>query len=389
MELVSEQSMKLPKGFQGAGIAAGIKSSGNKDLALIVNSGPQIFGTAVFTSNQVVAAPVIWSRQVIRDNQVAAVVLNSGGANACTGPEGFADTHKTAEKVAETVGVSAADVIVCSTGLIGVRLPMDNLLTGIELATKSLSESSLVDVATAIMTTDSKPKISLLERNGVSFAGIAKGAGMLAPSLATMLSVVMTDAIVERESAIDCFQSSVEKSFNRIDSDGCTSTNDTVLLMASGASGKTLSREELQSALNEITMDLSKQLIADAEGHSKIISIQTINAKSERDAVEIGRACARNNLLKCALHGEDPNWGRVLAAIGTTNAVMDATNIDVTLNGVQVCKASAPGEDRNLVKMSDELIEIIIDLHMGSASATIWTNDLTAEYVHENSAYAT
>ena len=389
MELVNERSMKLPKGFQGAGIAAGIKSSGNKDLALIVNSGPQIFGTAVFTSNQVVAAPVIWSRQVIRDNQVAAVVLNSGGANACTGPEGFADTHKTAEKVAETVGVSAADVIVCSTGLIGVRLPMDNLLTGIELATQSLSESTLVDVATAIMTTDSKPKISFLERNGVSFAGIAKGAGMLAPSLATMLSVVMTDAIVEPESAIDCFQSSVEKSFNRIDSDGCTSTNDTVLLMASGASGKTLSREELQSALNEITMDLSRQLIADAEGHSKIISIQTINAKSERDAVEIGRACARNNLLKCALHGEDPNWGRVLAAIGTTNAVMDATNIDVTLNGVQVCKASAPGEDRNLVKMSDELIEIIIDLHMGSASATIWTNDLTAEYVHENSAYAT
>ena len=389
MELVSEQSMKLPKGFQGAGIAAGIKSSGNKDLALIVNSGPQIFGTAVFTSNQVVAAPVIWSRQVIRDNQVAAVVLNSGGANACTGPEGFADTHKTAEKVAETVGVSAADVIVCSTGLIGVRLPMDNLLTGIELATQSLSESTLVDVATAIMTTDSKPKISLLERNGVSFAGIAKGAGMLAPSLATMLSVVMTDAIVEPEFAIDCFKSAVEKSFNRIDSDGCTSTNDTVLLMASGASGKTLSREELQSALNEITMDLSRQLIADAEGHSKIISIQTINAKSERDAVEIGRACARNNLLKCALHGEDPNWGRVLAAIGTTNAVMDASNIDVTLNGVQVCKASAPGEDRNLVKMSDELIEIIIDLHMGSASATIWTNDLTAEYVHENSAYAT
>ncbi len=389
MELVSEQSMKLPKGFQGAGIAAGIKSSGNKDLALIVNSGPQIFGTAVFTSNQVVAAPVIWSRQVIRDNQVAAVVLNSGGANACTGPEGFADTHKTAEKVAETVGVSAADVIVCSTGLIGVRLPMDNLLTGIELATKSLSESSLVDVATAIMTTDSKPKISFLEQNGVSFAGIAKGAGMLAPSLATMLSVVMTDAIVEPEFAIDCFKSAVEKSFNRIDSDGCTSTNDTVLLMASGASGKTLSREELQSALNEITMDLSRQLIADAEGHSKIISIQTINAKSERDAVEIGRACARNNLLKCALHGEDPNWGRVLAAIGTTNAVMDASNIDVTLNGVQVCKASAPGEDRNLVKMSDELIEIIIDLHMGSASATIWTNDLTAEYVHENSAYAT
>lgn len=381
--------MKLPKGFRGAGVASGIKDSGNKDLALIVNGGPQIFGTAVFTSNQIVAAPVIWSRQVVKDNQVAAVVLNSGGANACTGPEGFADTHRTAEKVSETIGVSSADVVVCSTGLIGVRLPIENLLTGIDIAKTSLSESSLEETATAIMTTDSKPKVSYLEQDGVAFAGIAKGAGMLAPALATMLSVVMTDAIVEPETAIACFQSAVEKSFNRIDSDGCTSTNDTVLFMASGASGKTLSRDELQSFLNQVTMDLAGQLIADAEGHSKIISIKTINAKSERDAVEIGRACARNNLLKCALHGEDPNWGRVLAAIGTTNAVMDASNIDVILNGVEVCKASAPGADRNLVDMSAELIEIVIDLHMGAESATIWTNDLTAEYVHENSAYAT
>lgn len=381
--------MKLPKGFRGAGVACGIKDSGNKDLALIVNVGPQIFGTAVFTSNQIVAAPVIWSRQVVKDSQVAAVVLNSGGANACTGPEGFADTHRTAEKVSEAVGISSADVVVCSTGLIGVRLPIENLLTGIDIAKNSLSETSLEETATAIMTTDSKPKVSYLEQDGVTFAGIAKGAGMLAPALATMLSVVMTDAIVEPETAIACFQSAVEKSFNRIDSDGCTSTNDTVLFMASGASGKTLSRDELQSFLNQVTMDLSGQLIADAEGHSKIISIRTINAKSERDAVEIGRACARNNLLKCALHGEDPNWGRVLAAIGTTNAVMDASNIDVILNGVEVCKASAPGADRNLVDMSAELIEIVIDLHMGAESATIWTNDLTAEYVHENSAYAT
>jgi glutamate N-acetyltransferase/amino-acid N-acetyltransferase len=382
-------NMKLPKGFRGAGVASGIKNSGNKDLALIVNGGPQIFGTAVFTSNQIVAAPVIWSRQVVKDNQVAAVVLNSGGANACTGPEGFADTHRTAEKVSEAIGVSSADVVVCSTGLIGVRLPIENLLTGIDIAKTSLSESSLEETATAIMTTDSKPKVSYLEQDGVTFAGIAKGAGMLAPALATMLSVVMTDAIVEPETAIACFQSAVEKSFNRIDSDGCTSTNDTVLFMASGASGKTLSRDELQSFLNQVTMDLAGQLIADAEGHSKIISIKTINAKSERDAVEIGRACARNNLLKCALHGEDPNWGRVLAAIGTTNAVIDASNIDVILNGVEVCKASAPGADRNLVDMSAELIEIVIDLHMGAESATIWTNDLTAEYVHENSAYAT
>ncbi|MEN9516322.1 MAG: hypothetical protein RLZZ159_188 [Actinomycetota bacterium] len=381
--------MKLPKGFRGAGVASGIKDSGKKDLALIVNEGPQIFGTAVFTSNQIVAAPVIWSRQVVKDNQVAAVVLNSGGANACTGPEGFADTHRTAEKVSEAIGVSSADVVVCSTGLIGVRLPIENLLTGIDIAKNSLSETSLEETATAIMTTDSKPKVSYLEQDGVAFAGIAKGAGMLAPALATMLSVVMTDAIVEPETAIACFQSAVEKSFNRIDSDGCTSTNDTVLFMASGASGKTLSRDELQGFLNQVTMDLAGQLIADAEGHSKIISIRTINAKSERDAVEIGRACARNNLLKCALHGEDPNWGRVLAAIGTTNAVMDASNIDVILNGVEVCKASAPGADRNLVDMSAELIEIVIDLHMGAESATIWTNDLTAEYVHENSAYAT
>ena len=381
--------MRFPKGFRGSGVSAGIKVNGNKDLAIIVNDGPQVFGTAVFTTNQVVAAPVTWSRQVVKDSNVAAAVLNSGGANACTGPDGFSDTHKTAEKVGAVLGVSAADVIVCSTGLIGVRLPMEKLLQGIEVAAAELDESALLQTATAIMTTDSKPKVVYLERDGVVFSGVAKGAGMLAPSLATMLSVIMTDAIVEPATAIECFNSAVEKSFNRIDSDGCTSTNDTVLFMASGASGVTLSAAQLQSLLNEVTGELAQQLIADAEGHSKIISIKTINAKSERDAVEIGRACARNNLLKCALHGEDPNWGRVLAAIGTTNAVIDPTNIDVSLNGVEVCRASAPGADRALVDMSEERIEIVIDLHMGSESATIWTNDLTAEYVHENSAYAT
>lgn len=381
--------MRFPKGFRGSGISAGIKSNGSKDVALIVNEGPQVFGTAVFTSNQVVAAPVTWSRQVVKDSNVSAVILNSGGANACTGPEGFADTHKTAEKVGAVLGVSAADVVVCSTGLIGVRLPLEKVLQGVEIAAAELDQTAILQAATAIMTTDSKPKMVYAEKDGVVFAGIAKGAGMLAPTLATMLSVVMTDAIVEPDTAIECFSSAVDKSFNRIDSDGCTSTNDTVLFMASGASGVTLSRAQLQSILDEVTSDLAQQLIADAEGHSKVISITTINAKSERDAVEIGRACARNNLLKCALHGEDPNWGRVLAAIGTTNAVMDAANIDVSLNGVEVCKSSAPGADRGLVDMSAELIEIVIDLHMGSESATIWTNDLTAEYVHENSAYAT
>jgi glutamate N-acetyltransferase/amino-acid N-acetyltransferase len=386
---MSVEAGGLPKGFVGAGIAAGIKSSGAKDLALIINKGPQRFGTAVFTSNQVVAAPVVWSRQVIKDGSVSAVVLNSGGANACTGPEGFADTHKAAELVAELNGISASDTVVCSTGLIGVRLPMENISSGIKKASQELAQNSLQALAEAIMTTDSKSKISTLTHGEVHFAGIAKGAGMLAPALATMLSVVMTDAVVNEAEARACFAEAVETSFNRIDSDGCTSTNDTVLFMASGASGISLSKKELLDSLTSVTQDLARQLIADAEGHSKIISITTKNAKSERDAVEIGRACARNNLLKCALHGEDPNWGRVLAAIGTTNAVMDPFNIDVTLNGVKVCRASAPGDDRELVDLSAELIEIEIDLHMGNQSATIWTNDLTAEYVHENSAYAT
>lgn len=379
----------LPKGFRGAGISAGIKSSGHKDLALISNEGPQLFGTAVFTSNQVVAAPVMWSRQVVKDHTISAVLLNSGGANACTGAEGFADTHRSAEKVAETLGVSASDVAICSTGLIGVRLPMDAIVAGIDSAAASLSGQSLNDLAKAIMTTDSKPKIAGTELKDTSFVGIAKGAGMLAPSLATMLSVIMTDAIVEPKIASRIFEDVCERTYNRIDSDGCTSTNDTVIFMSSGASGITLSEDELRAALMDIAGSLSRQLIADAEGHSKIISITTINAKSERDAVEIGRACARNNLLKCALHGEDPNWGRILAALGTTNAVIDAQNIDVDLNGVRVCVASAPGESRDKVSMKEKHIEIVIDLHMGSASATIWTNDLTAEYVHENSAYAT
>lgn len=379
----------LPAGFRAAGVAAGIKSSGAKDLALLVNDGPNYFGTAVFTSNQVVAAPVTWSQEAVRDREIRAVLLNSGGANACTGPDGFLDTHRSAEKVGELLSISASDVGVCSTGLIGVRLPMEKVMAGIETASKSLAQKNLNDLAEAIMTTDSKPKISHAETSGTHFAGVAKGAGMLAPSLATMLSVVMTDAQVDPGNAEQIFRNVCEKTFNRIDSDGCTSTNDTVFFLASGASGVQLSNEELESALTKICSDLASQLIADAEGHSKIVSITTINAKSERDAVEIGRACARNNLLKCALHGEDPNWGRILAAIGTTNAVIDPQRIDVSLNGVWVCKSSAPGEARESVDMKGERIDILIDLHVGSATATILTNDLTAMYVHENSAYAT
>lgn len=379
----------FPRGFRGAGIAAGLKSSGAKDLALIVNDGPEKFGTAVFTTNQIVAAPVTWTSQVVRDNEVSAVLLNSGGANACTGPEGFVDTHRSAEEVATKLQLSASDVAICSTGLIGVRLPMAKLLSGIDSAANHLSSSSLSDAAEAIMTTDSVAKIAHVARNGFEVAGIAKGAGMLAPALATMLSVVMTDAKVDKRIAEQIFAEVCEGTFNRIDSDGCTSTNDTVLFMASGASGIEPSPDELRAALFEVCESLAYQLISDAEGHSKVVAIRVVNAKSERDAVEIGRACARNNLLKCALHGEDPNWGRILAAIGTTKAVLEPDNIDVTLNGVMVCRSSAPGDSRDLVNMKAERIDILIDLHLGSASATIYTNDLTAEYVHENSAYST
>jgi len=377
----------LPQGFVGAGISAGIKSSGNPDLALIVNQGPSRFGAAVFTSNRVVAAPVIWSRQVVADNEVAAVILNSGGANACTGPEGFADTHATAEKVAEVLALSSGDVVVCSTGLIGERLPMAKIFAGITQATQELSSDSGLACATAIMTTDSHPKHYSGENNGVKIFGMAKGAGMLAPSLATMLSVIAIDAVLP-DSAQAIFEDVISRTFNRIDSDGCTSTNDTVLFMSSGASGVAITAEELRSMLFDCADYLAKELIADAEGHSKIVKITTVNARSESDAVEVGRACARNNLLKCALHGEDPNWGRVLAAIGTTQASFDGLDIDVSLNGVMVCRSSAPGEDRSKVSMSEKEIEILIDLKSGSQSATIWTNDLTAMYVHENSAYS-
>jgi glutamate N-acetyltransferase/amino-acid N-acetyltransferase len=379
--------MSLPKGFVSGSIAAGLKSSGALDLTIIQNQGPSNFGTAVYTTNKVVAAPVIWSRQVTKGGEVSAVVLNSGGANACTGPQGFADTHKTAELVGSKLSLSPGEVVVCSTGLIGELLPMEKIEKGI--ADISLNSDGFDSSALAIMTTDSVPKKATVVKNGVTVSGIAKGAGMLAPALATMLSVVMTDAIVDPEEASDAFARAVELTYNRIDSDGCTSTNDTVLFMSSGASGVKVSGSELAELLNEVCGSLAAQLIADAEGASKTVAIKVINAASESDAVNVGRANARNNLLKCAIFGGDPNWGRVLAATGTAEAQFDALNIDVKLNGIQVCKASAPAEDRNLVKFDNRLVEIEINLNAGSASATILTNDLTHDYVHENSAYAT
>jgi glutamate N-acetyltransferase/amino-acid N-acetyltransferase len=379
--------MKLPQGFKSASIAAGLKSTGALDLTLIHNQGPLFIGAAVFTSNKVVAAPVIWSRQVAKGGTVRAAVLNSGGANACTGPQGFADTHKTAEHVGHLLNVSAGEVIVCSTGLIGEFLPMEKILTGLDAIAPVLSSDGLQTSAQAIMTTDSVPKIATATTNGAEFAAIAKGAGMLAPALATMLSVVMTDAVVSHN-AQEIFKRVTDRTYNRIDSDGCTSTNDTVLFMASGASGVSVSDSDLEAILMKVCGSLADQLIADAEGSTKTVAIKVVNAATEKDAVEVGRACARNNLLKAAIFGGDPNWGRVLAAAGTADAHLDPLTIDVKLNGVQVCTNSAPDADKSTVNFAARLVEIEIDLKIGSSTATILTNDLSHDYVHENSAYS-
>ncbi len=377
-----------PKGFLAIGVAAGLKSSGFPDLALIQNVGPQKSAAAVFTKNRVIAAPVIWSQQVIKDGKIEAVLLNSGGANACTGPEGFADTHKSAEIVSESLGISSSDTFICSTGLIGVRLPMDKIESGVALAVSTLNSDDWDGAANAIMTTDSKPKIARANFEGSSFIGIAKGAGMLAPSLATMLCVLATDAIVDSKELKQALDYATEQTFDRIDSDGCTSTNDTVLLMASGSSGVKISLENLKAQLVGVCSSLAHQLISDAEGHTKIISIKVINAVDENDAVEVGRACARNNLLKCAIFGEDANWGRILAAVGVTDAIFDPADLDVSINGVMIARNSAPWADRDLVDMSGKDVSILIDLKSGNSEAIVWTNDLSTMYVHENSAYS-
>jgi glutamate N-acetyltransferase/amino-acid N-acetyltransferase len=380
--------VKLPNGFTAASCAAGLKSSGALDLTLVVNNGPNFDAAAVYTSNQVVAAPVIWSKQVTKGKIVRAAILNSGGANACTGPQGFADTHKTAEYVGELLNISSGEVVVCSTGLIGELLPMEKILSGIDVISKSLKTDALTEVAQAIMTTDSVAKIATYKSANFEVSGVAKGAGMLAPALATMLSVIMTDAVLP-ENAQEVFKRVCDRTYNRIDSDGCTSTNDTVLLMGSGASGYEPAETELEDLLMQVCGSLSQQLIADAEGSTKTVAINVFGAVNEAEAVEVARACARNNLLKCAIFGGDPNWGRVLAAVGTAQAQLNPLNIDVTLNGVQVAKASAPFADRNQVSFADRLVTIDINLNMGSALATVFTNDLSHDYVHENSAYAT
>ena len=378
--------MNFPQGFRGGAVAAGLKSSGALDLTIIENQGPRFDATAVFTTNKVIAAPVIWSKEVIKGALVRAVVLNSGGANACTGPQGFLDTHVTAENVGTLLNISSGEVVVCSTGMIGELLPMDKIKTG--LLAIDLNSGDVTSSAQAIMTTDSVPKIAASEVDGCALIGIAKGAGMLAPALATMLSVVMTDAIVPKDFS-SIFDRVVNRTFNRIDSDGCTSTNDTVLFMSSGASGKEISSSTLEIILMEVCSSLAKQLIADAEGSTKTVLINVVGANTEEDAVEIARACARNNLLKCAIFGNDPNWGRVLAAVGTASAAMDPLLIDVSLNGVQVCKSSAPTGDKSKVDFSGREVRIDIAMNIGESVATVITNYLSHDYVEENSAYST
>ena len=388
-------SITAPAGFRAAGVVAGLKASGKPDLALVVNDGPAYVAAGVFTSNRVVAAPVVWSREAVADGTARAVVLNSGGANACTGAPGLADAQRTAEHVATALGAVAAEVLVCSTGLIGERLPMDLLLAGVDAAAAALGPGAGdgAAAAAAIMTTDTVAKEAVATGDGWTVGGMAKGAGMLAPGLATMLVVLTTDAVLDGSAADAALRTATATTFDRVDSDGCMSTNDTVLLLASGASGVTPDPVAFAAALREVCATLARALVADAEGATHDIAVTVVDASDEAAAVAVARAVTRSNLFKAAVFGNDPNWGRVLAAAGTVPvdvAPYDADTLDVAINGVQVCRAGGVGDPRKLVDLaSAREVRVEIDLHAGSASATVWTNDLTHDYVHENSAYST
>jgi glutamate N-acetyltransferase/amino-acid N-acetyltransferase len=386
-------TVTTPQGFRAAGVTAGLKPSGKPDLALVVNDGPDHVAAAVFTTNRVVGHPVTWSRQAVSDGVAHAVVLNSGGANVCTGPDGFLDTHRTAEAVAAGLDVSAGDVLVASTGLIGERLPIETLLAGIGPLVAGLSADGGPQAAEAIMTTDTVPKQAAVERSGWSVGGIAKGAGMLAPALATMLVVVTTDAAVDAATADAALRAATRLTFDRVDSDGAMSTSDTVVLLASGASGTSPAAAELTEAVTAVCAELARQLVADAEGASHDVAVEVVGAETEDAAVAVARAVTRSALVKTAIFGNDPNWGRILAQVGTVPvevAAFDADAVDVSINGVMICKsggAHAPRTDVDLASRRE--VEILIDLHAGPAAATVWTNDLTHDYVHENSAYST
>ena len=382
-------SVTAASGFAAAGVVAGLKASGRRDLALVKNLGPLNAAAAVFTTNRCKANPVLWSEQVIQDGVVSAIVLNSGGANCYTGSQGFQVTHATAEAVATELGISAGDVLVCSTGLIGDQLPLDKLVAGVTTAANALARDAGLGAAEAIMTTDTRAKEAQFRSpNGWTVGGMAKGAGMLAPGLATMLVVITTDAVRTSDQLDAALRRATRVTFDRLDSDGCMSTNDTVALLASGASGVEPGDDEFARALTDVCRDLAEQLQADAEGASHDIAIEVVNAASEDDAVVVGRAVSRSNLFKAAIFGNDPNWGRVLAAVGTTDAEFDPYGIDVAINGVQVCTAGEPDQPRELVDLTPRAVHILIDLHAGEETATILTNDLTHDYVHENSAYA-
>ena len=381
-------SVTHPSGFLAAGVAAGLKSTGAKDVALVVNQGPRHDCAAVFTSNRCLANPVIWSQAVVRDGVARAVVLNSGGANCYTGPEGFQTTHKIAERVAEHLRIGAIDVVVCSTGLIGMANFRPAVVAGVDAAYAALSPIGGPDAAAAIMTTDTVTKQVVIEGDGWSIGGMAKGAGMLAPALATMLVVITTDAVVDSADLDSALRAAVHVSFDRLDSDGCMSTNDTVTLLASGASGVTPDLADFTAALTRACSSLAMQLLHDAEGADHEIAIEVRNAANEDDAVEVARSVARSNLFKAAVFGNDPNWGRVLASVGTTQAAFDPANLDVAMNGVWVCRNSTPDADPATVDLSAREVSVTIDLKAGTACATVWTNDLTHAYVHENSAYS-
>ena len=381
-------SITAPAGFSAAGVAAGLKSTGAKDVALVVNQGPTFDSATVFTANRCQANPILWSKEVVKDGTVRAVVINSGGANCYTGAEGFQTTHATAERVADHLGIGAIDVVVCSTGLIGMLNDRDDLLAGVDAAAAALSADGGTDAAEAIMTTDSVSKQVVVEGAGWSIGGMAKGAGMLAPQLATMLVVLTTDAVVPAADLDTALRAATRVSFDRLDSDGCMSTNDTVSLLASGASGITPSLEDFTAALTQACTALALQLLKDAEGADHEIAITTLNAATEDEAVEVSRSVARSNLFKAAVFGNDPNWGRVLASIGTTDATFDPADLDVAINGVWVCKQSTPHADPATVDLKPREVSVTIDLKSGSERATVWTNDLTHAYVHENSAYS-
>ena len=382
-------SVTEPLGFRAAGVAAGIKNSGNPDVAVVINDGPARTAAAVFTSNRVKAAPVRWSEQVLAAGQLRAVVLNSGGANACTGAAGYGDTEQTAQHMAKLLDVPAGEVAVCSTGLIGERLPMHQLLVGIDAAVVAASPKGGQAAAAAIMTTDTVPKTTAVPGSGYQIGGMAKGAAMLAPALATMLVVLTTDADLTSSQLDKALHAAVRTTFDRLDSDGCMSTNDTVLLLASGASGVKPDPAEFGTLLTTACDDLARQLLNDAEGATKAISIQVVGADSEDDALAVGRAVARSNLFKCAITGQDPNWGRVLAAVGTTNAVFEPDQLNVAINGVWVCKNGAQADARSAVDLRPKDVTVTVDLSAGPAAATVRTTDLSAAYVHENSAYST